>query len=274
MPSFFIREIRVVRLIPIRAAAPSSPPTWPLLSVKAWMMVSRCLTCRSEAADLLSRAVSVSLTMRAMSSRPRSTTVALVGAAVAFRSSARGASRTFPHVRMTARSTLASQPHLSILWIRQRLDGRTAEIFPSDLLRLVPTSSAHYMTQQVRLSRPLPGKAVRCSAWERRPVSSCALKIEANSLNPTERKSYGSPFPVVGQFSNWPTTPFPELKNSNLEWKGFYAGRRGLATLLANSTPQAAQGMLRHASLNSTQEFSWKRSPKLQSKQCVSSKPT
>jgi hypothetical protein len=34
-----------------------------------------------------------------------------------------------------------------------------------------------------------------------------------------------------------------------------YSGRRGLATKLANQNPQAAQGMLRHASLNTTQEF-------------------
>jgi integrase len=47
----------------------------------------------------------------------------------------------------------------------------------------------------------------------------------------------------------------PVLKNAGLPWRGFYAGRRGLATLLANTDPIAAQGMLRHSSLNTTQEF-------------------
>lgn len=47
----------------------------------------------------------------------------------------------------------------------------------------------------------------------------------------------------------------PTLADCKLEWKGYYAGRRGLATLLANTNPQAAMGMLRHATLNTTQGF-------------------
>lgn len=43
MPNFFIRESSVVRLTPMRAAAPSAPPTWPLLSVSARTICSRCL---------------------------------------------------------------------------------------------------------------------------------------------------------------------------------------------------------------------------------------
>src|SRR5258708_39746281 len=34
MPNFFMREISVVRLIPMRAAAPSGPPTRPLVTLK------------------------------------------------------------------------------------------------------------------------------------------------------------------------------------------------------------------------------------------------
>jgi hypothetical protein len=51
------------------------------------------------------------------------------------------------------------------------------------------------------------------------------------------------------------------LKERGLEWKGYYAGRRGLATLLANTNPQAAMGMLRHATLNTTQGFYIKQIP-------------
>jgi len=53
----------------------------------------------------------------------------------------------------------------------------------------------------------------------------------------------------------------PVLKERGLEWKGYYAGRRGLATLLANTNPQAAMGMLRHATLNTTQGFYIKQIP-------------
>ena len=34
MPNFFMREISVVRLIPMRAAAPSGPPTRPLVNFR------------------------------------------------------------------------------------------------------------------------------------------------------------------------------------------------------------------------------------------------
>ena len=42
MPNFLIREMRVLRLMPIRAAAPVAPPTRPLLSVSARSISSRC----------------------------------------------------------------------------------------------------------------------------------------------------------------------------------------------------------------------------------------
>src|SRR5947207_11469740 len=46
MPSFFMREIRVVRLRPMRAAAPVGPATRPLLSFKTRMIASRSLDSR------------------------------------------------------------------------------------------------------------------------------------------------------------------------------------------------------------------------------------
>src|ERR1700758_3846882 len=42
MPNFFMRDRSVVRLIPMRAAAPSAPPTRPLLSPSARTISSRC----------------------------------------------------------------------------------------------------------------------------------------------------------------------------------------------------------------------------------------
>ncbi len=42
MPNFFIRETRVLRLMPMRAAAPVAPLTRPLLSVSARTISSRC----------------------------------------------------------------------------------------------------------------------------------------------------------------------------------------------------------------------------------------
>jgi hypothetical protein len=47
----------------------------------------------------------------------------------------------------------------------------------------------------------------------------------------------------------------PVLKARGLSWKGYYAGRRGLATKLAAKDQMAAMAMLRHASLATTQEF-------------------
>ena len=43
MPNFFIREISVVRLIPMRAAAPSGPPTLPLVTLRMRRISSRSL---------------------------------------------------------------------------------------------------------------------------------------------------------------------------------------------------------------------------------------
>ena len=59
MPNFFMREISVVRLIPMRAAAPSGPPTRPLVSLKRRTISSRsasyltapgcsCRCCRAQ----------------------------------------------------------------------------------------------------------------------------------------------------------------------------------------------------------------------------------
>lgn len=47
----------------------------------------------------------------------------------------------------------------------------------------------------------------------------------------------------------------PALAKRNLVWKGYYAGRRGLATELANRNQQAAMDMLRHTTLNTTRAF-------------------
>src|SRR6266851_4800286 len=49
MPNFFIRERKVVRFIPRRAAAPSAPPTRPLQAVSARTISSRCLLSYSSA---------------------------------------------------------------------------------------------------------------------------------------------------------------------------------------------------------------------------------
>lgn len=45
------------------------------------------------------------------------------------------------------------------------------------------------------------------------------------------------------------------LKARGLAWKGYYAGRRGLATLLAARDQMAAMGMLQHSTLATTQDF-------------------
>ena len=52
MPNFFMREISVVRLIPMRAAAPSGPPTRPLVTfrvrtISSCASASRCARHRS-----------------------------------------------------------------------------------------------------------------------------------------------------------------------------------------------------------------------------------
>jgi hypothetical protein len=49
MPNFFIRERRVVRFVPRRAAAPSAPPTRPLHAVSTCMISLRCFLAYSSA---------------------------------------------------------------------------------------------------------------------------------------------------------------------------------------------------------------------------------
>ena len=58
IPSFFIRVIRVVRLSPMRAAAPSAPPTRPLVSFRMRRMRS-CSSKLSILADAVLRPPSV-----------------------------------------------------------------------------------------------------------------------------------------------------------------------------------------------------------------------
>ena len=77
MPNFFMREISVVRLIPMRAAAPSGPPTRPLVTLRR-----RTISSRSSASYLTDTGVFLPL----------------------LPSSAIGACRAVPCVRITERS--------------------------------------------------------------------------------------------------------------------------------------------------------------------------
>ena len=77
MPSFFMRESKVVRLRPRRAAAPSVPPTRPRVSLRMRKSCSRSLESGSLATDLWAEPL------------PKSAT---------------GTSRAEPRVRITARS--------------------------------------------------------------------------------------------------------------------------------------------------------------------------
>ena len=46
----------------------------------------------------------------------------------------------------------------------------------------------------------------------------------------------------------------PTLKAANIEWHGWYSLRRGIATLATTvDSPLAAKGLLRHASIATTQ---------------------
>src|SRR5207253_3486076 len=76
IPSFFMREIRVVRLRPMRAAAPSAPPTRPRVSFRMRRNSSRWLES------------GIAATAFSAEPLPRSDT---------------GTSRAEPRVRITAR---------------------------------------------------------------------------------------------------------------------------------------------------------------------------
>src|SRR5580700_8417039 len=100
MPNFFIRERRVVRFIPRRAAAPSAPPTRPLHAVSACMISLCCFLAYSSATLVLTLRESVLSSGTSLSSCKRSGESTLL----VFRSSARGASSERPLVKRTARS--------------------------------------------------------------------------------------------------------------------------------------------------------------------------
>ena len=78
MPSFFMREMSVVRLSPIRAAAPPAPPTRPAVSFKMRTISSRSFHSRVPAAR--------------------------TGGASSLLSSLSGTCSVVPRVRITARS--------------------------------------------------------------------------------------------------------------------------------------------------------------------------
>src|SRR6202040_2873672 len=86
MPNFFIRERRVVRFIPRRAAAPSDPPTRPLHAVSACMISLCCFLAYSSATLVLPPHESVLSSATSLSSCNRSGESAFL----VFRSSARG----------------------------------------------------------------------------------------------------------------------------------------------------------------------------------------
>src|SRR5437016_1331637 len=96
-----MRERRVVRFIPRRAAAPSAPPTRPLHAVSARMIWSRCFPLYSLAALLLSFGEFALSPATGLTSCRSVCTNASV---LVFRSSASGASSDLPLVRITARS--------------------------------------------------------------------------------------------------------------------------------------------------------------------------
>src|ERR1700685_109607 len=101
MPNFFIREKKVVRFIPRRAAAPSGPPTRPLHAVTARMISLRCLLSYSSRRLVVSLAEFVlsPTTCSRLRSSARGTSIVFV-----FRSSPRGASSDLLRVTITAPS--------------------------------------------------------------------------------------------------------------------------------------------------------------------------
>jgi len=114
MPNFLMREISVVRLMAIRAAAPSAPPTRPLVSPRTRMISCRAFSSCSLAAllvVLLPISPIVSLTIREISSCVplRFWTEEVI---VDLRNSGVGTSSDLPRVRITARSTKFSSSRM------------------------------------------------------------------------------------------------------------------------------------------------------------------
>src|SRR6202040_828754 len=71
MPNLVIREKKVVRFIPRRAAAPAGPPTRPLHAVSARTIASRCLRSYSSRRSILSLGEFVFFQRRAQVYDPR-----------------------------------------------------------------------------------------------------------------------------------------------------------------------------------------------------------
>src|SRR6266481_784339 len=106
MPNFLIREMRVLRLMPMRAAAPVAPPTRPLLSVSARTISSRCFLALSSATLLFCfRASTAFFRNRARLSGSCSAAPCVAWCVFDLCSSSSGASNDMPRVRITARST-------------------------------------------------------------------------------------------------------------------------------------------------------------------------
>ncbi|PYY18624.1 MAG: hypothetical protein DMG60_07800 [Acidobacteria bacterium] len=82
-----------------------------------------------------------------------------------------------------------------------------------------------------------------------------AFKAESTVLKPDQFILINSNLAPLDLHAMTRRTIGPKLKTKKLPWRGYYAGRRGLATYLANTDPLAAMGMLRHKNLNTTQEF-------------------
>src|SRR5258708_7429626 len=114
MPNFLMREISVVRLIAIRAAAPSGPPTRPFVSRRTRMISSRSFSSNSLAALLvvpLLISLIVSLTIREISSC-EPLLFGVEDSTLDLRNSVIGTSSDLPRVRITARSTKFSSSRM------------------------------------------------------------------------------------------------------------------------------------------------------------------
>ena len=119
--------MRVVRLRPMRVAAPSAPPTRPLDSVSARMISSRIFLAYSLSASLPFKEAIVALTIRVISSSVPGTGARAGSSFLGLRSSASGASSDLPRVSGNS-DRLA---HLFDLLLRNALrhrSDRTPEI--------------------------------------------------------------------------------------------------------------------------------------------------
>jgi len=110
MPNFLIRETRVLRLMPIRAAAPVAPPTRPLLSVSARSISSRCLLAQLSVTLLFClRASTAFFRNRARPSGSCSAAPCVGWSVFDLCSSSSGASKDLLRVTITARSNKVLQ---------------------------------------------------------------------------------------------------------------------------------------------------------------------